>query len=153
MAIVASVLLIALMLSVKRQQLTAHKFYCEEKCTKVLQTCIFLSPHTFMFLGVTNAIGSISQNKHQLNTSNKNVNLCKNTKNTNYLLKIHKLSNKWLILLTQKAVFQLICSTCHHYQMQGGSLQCSARYPMIFSCQMGKTHDSAKSSIIGRSTD
>ena len=75
MAIIVSVLLIALMLSVKRQQLTAHKFYCEEKCTKVLQTHIFLSPHTFMFLGVTNTIGSISQNKHQLNTSNKTCKL------------------------------------------------------------------------------
>ena len=31
MAIVASILLIALMLSVKRQQLTAHKIYCEGK--------------------------------------------------------------------------------------------------------------------------
>ena len=71
MAIVAPILLIALMLNVKRQQLTAHKIYCEGKHTKVLQTHVFLSPHTFMFFGVTNAIGSISQNKHQLNTSNK----------------------------------------------------------------------------------
>ena len=33
MAIVASILLIALTLSIKRQQLTAHKIYCEGKCT------------------------------------------------------------------------------------------------------------------------
>ena len=38
----------------------------------------------FMFSGVTNAIGSISKDKQQLDTSNKNVNLCKNTKNTKY---------------------------------------------------------------------
>ena len=92
MAIIAPILLIALMLNVKRQQLTAHKIYCEGKCTKVLQTHVFLSTHAFMFLGVTNAIGSISENKHQLNTSNKNVNLCESTKNTNYSLKVHKLS-------------------------------------------------------------
>ena len=48
----------------QRQQSTAHKIYCERKCTKVLQTHVFLSPCTFMFLSVTNAIGSISQNKH-----------------------------------------------------------------------------------------
>ena len=63
-AIVAPILLIALMLSIKRQQLTAHKINCEEKHAKVLQTHVFLSTHTFMFPGVTNAIGSISQNKH-----------------------------------------------------------------------------------------
>ena len=84
-AIIVPLLLIALTLSVKggSNQLLitiAHKIYCEGKCTKVLQTHIFLAPHTFMFLGVTNAIGSISQNKHQLNTSNKNINLHKNTK-------------------------------------------------------------------------
>ena len=140
------------MLSIKRQQLTSHKIYCEGKHTKVLQTHVFCLTHTFMFLGLTNAIGSTSQNKHQLNTSNKNTNLCKSTKNTNYLLKLHKLSKKWLVLLAQKAVFQSICSTCHHYQMQGGSLQCSARYQMIFSCQMGKTHNSARLSILGLST-
>ena len=91
-AIVAPILLIALTLNAKRQQLTAHKIYCEGKHIKVLQRHVFLSPCTFMFLGVTNTIGSISQNKHQLNTANKNVNLHKSTKNTNYSLKIHKLS-------------------------------------------------------------
>ena len=87
MAIVAPILLIALMLSVKRQQLTAHKIYCEGKRTKVLQTHVFLSTRTFMFPGVTNAIGSTSQNKYQSNTSNKNVNLHESTKNTVYSLK------------------------------------------------------------------
>ena len=105
MAIIAPILLIALMLNVKRQQLTAHKIYCEGKRTKVLQTHVFLSLRTFMFLGVTNAIGSISQNKHQLNTSNKNVNLCENTKNTNYLLKIHKLSKNGSFFLHKKQCF------------------------------------------------
>ena len=33
-----------------------------------------------MFSGVTNGIGSISQIKQQFITSNKNINLCKNTK-------------------------------------------------------------------------
>ena len=72
-AIVASILLIALMLSIKRQQLTAYKSIVKGSATKVLQTCDFLSTRNFMFPGVTNAIGSISQNKHQSNTSNKNV--------------------------------------------------------------------------------
>ena len=113
----------------------------------------FFHPHTFMFSGVTSIIGSISQDKQQFITSNKNINLCKNTKNTNYLQKLQKINKKWLILLAQKAVFQLICSTCHHYQTQGDSLQCSVRSPMIFSYQMGKTHESARSSILGRLTD
>ena len=104
-AIVAPILLIALMLSVKRQQLTAHKIYCEGKCTKVLQTRIFLSTHTFMFPGVTNTIGSISQNKHQSNTSNKNVNLRESTKNTNYSLKIHKLSKNGSFFSHKKQCF------------------------------------------------
>ena len=66
--------------------------------------------------------------------------------------KKYKLSKIWLVLLTQKAVFQSTCSTYHHYQTQGGSLQCSARYQMISPCQMGKTHDSARLSICGLST-
>ena len=57
---VTPIYLIALMLSIKRQQLTGHKIYCEGKRTKVLQTHIFLTC-TFRFPGVTNAIGSISQ--------------------------------------------------------------------------------------------
>ena len=85
-AIVTPLLLIALMQSIKRWQLIAHKVYCEEKHTKVLQTCNFLSPMHFMFTGVTNAIGSISQDKQQLYVSNKNANLCKNAKNTKYSL-------------------------------------------------------------------
>ena len=97
----------------QRQELIAHKVYCEEKYTKVLQTHDFLSPTHFMFSGVTNTIGSISQGEQQLNTLNKNINLCKNTKNTKYSLTTQN-QNKWLVLLTQKAVFQLICSTCHH---------------------------------------
>ena len=91
----------------------------------------------FMFSGVTNAIGSISQDKQQLNTSNKNVNLCKNTKNTNYSLTT-QIKDKWLILLTQKAVFQLICSTCHHYWTQEDSLQCSVRSLTTFFLPDGK---------------
>ena len=70
----------------QRQQLISHKVYCKEKCTKVLQTRDFLSHTHFMFSGVTNAIGNISQDKQQLNTSNKNVNLGKNTINTKYSL-------------------------------------------------------------------
>ena len=68
------------------KQLIAHKVYCEEKHTKVLQTHDFLSPTHFMFSGVSNTIGSISQGKQQLHTSNKNVNLHTNTKNTKYSL-------------------------------------------------------------------
>ena len=71
MAIVKPLLLIALTQTIKRQQLIAHKVYCKEKCTKVLQTHDFLSPTHFMFSGVTNAIGSISKDKQQFNTSNK----------------------------------------------------------------------------------
>ena len=48
--------------SYKKEQLTAHKVYCERKHTK--------SAH-FMISGVTNAIKSISQGKQQTNTSNK----------------------------------------------------------------------------------
>ena len=70
----------------QRQQLIAHKVYCEEKCTKVLQTHDFLPPTHYMFSGVTNTTGSISQGKQQFNTSKKNVNLYKNTKNTKYSL-------------------------------------------------------------------
>ena len=103
----------------------------------MLQTCDFLSPTHFMFSGVTNAIGSISQNKQQFNTSYKNVNLHKNTKNTNYSLTT-QIRHKWLILLTQEAVFQLTCSTCHHYQMQGDSLLCSVRSPKYFPARWEK---------------
>ena len=85
-----------------------------------------------MFFGITNAIGSIPQNKHQLNTSNKNVNLHESTKNYKLFIKNTQIKQKWLILLAQKAVFQSTCSTCHHYWTQGGSLQCSVRYQMIF---------------------
>ena len=122
----------------KRQQLAAHNIYCGGKCTKVLQTFVFLSTRTFMFLGVTNAIGSISQNKHQSNTSNKNTILHESTENTNYLLKNTQIKQKWLVLLAQEAVFQSTCSTCHHYWMQGGSLQCSVRYQMIFPARWKK---------------
>ena len=140
MAIIASVLLIARTLSVKGSNYLLINSIVKRSTPKCYKHVSFFHSCNFMFLGVTNTIGSISQNKHQLSTSNKNINLCKNTKNTNYSLKLHKLSNKWLILLAQKAVFQLICSTCHHYQMQGDNLQCSARSPTISSYQMGKTH-------------
>ena len=101
-----------------------------------------------MFLGVTNAIGSILQYNHHLNTSNKIVKLCESTKDTICSLNT-QIKQKWLILLAQKAVFQSTCSTCHLYWMQGGSLQCSARYQMIFSCQMEKIHNSARLSTLG----
>ena len=58
-----------------------------------------------MFLGVTNAIRSISQNKHQLNTSNKNVNLYKSTKNTNYSLKNTQLSKNGSFFSHKKQCF------------------------------------------------
>ena len=58
-----------------------------------------------MLSGVTNAIQSISQNKHQSNTSNKNVKLCESTKNTNYSLKIHKLSKNGSFFLHKKQCF------------------------------------------------
>ena len=58
-AIVTPLSLIALTLSIKRQQLIAHKIYCEERRTKVLQTRNFLPPTHFMFSGVTNAIVSM----------------------------------------------------------------------------------------------
>ena len=132
----------------QKKQLIAHKVYCKEKCTKVLHTWDFLSPTHFMISGVTNTIGSISQGEQQLNISNKKVNLCTNTKNTNYLLITQKF-NKWLILLAQKAAFQLIYSTCNHYQMQEDNLQCIARFQMTFSCQMGKTLSSARLSTLG----
>ena len=97
----------------------------------------FLSSAHFMISGVTSAIRSISQGKQQLNTSNKIVNPYTNTKFTSYSLITQKL-NKWLTLLIQKAVFQLIYSTYCHYWMQEDSQQCSAKFQMIFSCQMGK---------------
>ena len=46
----------------------------------------FFHPRIFMFSGVTNTIGSISQSKQKLNTSNKNLNLHKNAINTKYSL-------------------------------------------------------------------
>ena len=58
-----------------------------------------------MFPGVTNANGSTSQNKHQLNTSNKNVILHESTKNTVYLLEIHKLSNNGSFFSHKKQCF------------------------------------------------
>ena len=119
----------------------------------MLQTCDLLSHTHFMFSGVTNTIGSISQGKQKLNTSNKSINLHKITKNTKYLLPTQSKNQKWLILLAQKAMFQLICSTCHHYRTQGDSLQCRARSPTIFSYQMEKAHNSVRSSIPGRLTD
>ena len=122
-AIVAPILLIALTLNAKRQQLTAHKIYCEGKRIKVLQRHVFLSPCTFMFLGVTNAIGSISQNKHQLNTANKNVNLHKSTKNTNYSLKIHKLSKNGSFFSHKKQCFNRLVqlATTTRHILDGGS--------------------------------
>ena len=69
----------------------------------MLQTRDFLSPTNFMFSGVTNAIGSISQNKQQLNTSNKNVNLHKTLKILN-IHQLHKIKIKWLVLLTKSSV-------------------------------------------------
>ena len=88
-----------------------------------------------MISGVTNTIRSISQGKQQINTSNKTINLHTNTEFTKYSLNLQKL-NKWLILLAQKAVFQLICSTYHHCQTQEDSQQCPVRSQMIFSYWM-----------------
>ena len=47
-AIVAPILLIALTLNLKRQQLSTHKIYCEGKCTKVLQTRLSLNTHFYV---------------------------------------------------------------------------------------------------------
>ena len=47
----------------------------------------FMQHALFMSLGATNTIGSLSQNKHHSNTSNKNVKIKQSTKSANYLLK------------------------------------------------------------------
>ena len=55
-----------------------------------------------MFSGVTNTFWNISQGKQQLNTSNKNVNLCKNTINTKYSLTTQIKTNGSFFLLKKQ---------------------------------------------------
>ena len=86
-----------------------------------------------MFFGAINTSESISQNKYQSNTLNKNVIVTK--KNTQH---------KWLVLLIQKVAFQLICSTYHHCRIQEDNPQCSVKYQMTFSYQMARIHNSSK---------
>ena len=113
----------------------------------------FFHSHTFMFSSVTNAIESSSQNKYQLSTSNKNINLCENTKNTNYSLKLHKLKQQMVRSSCTKSSVSIDLFNLPPLldASRQSTMQCEISNN--FSYQMGKTHDSARSSIIGHSTD
>ena len=55
------------MLKCQRQQWTAHISIVKENTTKCYKHMFFFQMHTLMFIGVINLIGSITQNKNQIN--------------------------------------------------------------------------------------